>query len=643
MTSAIGHRGPDDDGHWFDAEAGVALGHRRLSILDLSPEGHQPMASESHRYCLIFNGEIYNFAELREQLESLGHRFRGHSDTEVVLASFEQWGLEDSIKRFVGMFSMAVWDRKHRELHLVRDRLGEKPLYYGWAGNVFVFSSELKALRPHPMWRDEIDRNAVRLLMRHSYIPSPYSIYRGIFKLLPGTILSLPIAMISERRLPKPVAYWSAKKIAEAGIADPFTGSDREATDHLERLLRQSVRKQMVADVPLGAFLSGGIDSSTVVALMQAESCRAVKTFTIGFNEEDYNEARYAKAAATFLGTDHTELYLTPKDAMSVIPKLPLIYDEPFSDSSQIPTLLVSQLAKQHVTVSLSGDAGDELFCGYKRYELGRDLWGRINRIPVSQRRGLIKAIRRIPSGVWDGLFGWTAPLINRYGRPGLVSDKLNKVAELLDVESADAIYRRLVSHWKEKDALVPGSEDLPTAFTRVEEMANISDFTQRMMFADTTSYLPDDILVKLDRASMAVSLESRVPFLDHHVVEFAWRVPMSMKVRDGKGKWLLKQVLQKYLPQKLIDRPKMGFGVPIGDWLRGPLREWADALLDQKRLREEGFLNPQPIHQRWEEHLLGAQNWQYHLWDVLMFQSWLAEHRSATTASKETAPPSAA
>jgi asparagine synthase (glutamine-hydrolysing) len=387
----------------------------------------------------------------------------------------------------------------------------------------------------------------------------------------------------------------------------------------------------MVADVPLGAFLSGGIDSSTVVALMQAQSSRPVKTFTIGFNEEDYDEAKHAKAVADFLGTDHTELYFTPEEAMAVIPKLPSIYDEPFSDSSQIPTLLVSQLARQQVTVSLSGDAGDELFCGYKRYQLGRALWNKINYLPTFPRRGIVKAIRGVPIGVWDGLFSWTAPLLERYGRPGSVGDKMRKVAEVLDVETPDVMYRQLVSHWKETGALVPNSLELPTAFTRFEDMTNISDFSQRMMFADTMSYLPDDILVKLDRASMAVSLESRVPFLDHRVVEFAWRVPMSMKVRNGQSKWLLKQVLCKYLQKELIERPKMGFGVPIGNWLRGTLREWAEALLDEKRLREEGFLNPQPIRQRWAEHLSGSHNWHYHLWDVLMFQAWLNEQSNAS------------
>jgi asparagine synthase (glutamine-hydrolysing) len=634
MTAALSHRGPDADGHWFDYEAGIALGHRRLSIIDLSSEGHQPMRSASGRYELCFNGEIYNFADLRENLESSGHRFRGHSDTEVMLAAFEQSGVRASVKQFVGMFGFALWDRRERVMYLVRDRLGEKPLYYGWMGDVFLFGSELKALRAHPMWQGEIDRDAIALLMRHNYIPAPYSIYKGIYKLLPGTILTLPLPTIGtahSRGAAQPVAYWSAKEVAEHGISHQFTGSDREAVDQLETLLLKSIRQQMVADVPLGAFLSGGIDSSTVVAMMQAQSGKPVKTFTIGFDEEDYNEAKHAKAVANHLGTEHTELYLTPEEAMAVIPRLPVIYDEPFSDSSQIPTLLVSQLARRHVTVSLSGDGGDELFCGYKRYELGRDLWNKINYLPSLPRRGIAKTLRRVPVGVWDGLFSWTSPILNRYGRPGPVGDKLHKTAEILDVATPDALYHRMMSHWKETTSLVPESRELPTAFTNAQRLANIPDFNRRMMFADTIGYLPDDILVKVDRAGMAVSLESRIPFLDHRVVEFAWQVPMSMKFREGQGKWLLRQVLYKYVPRKIVERNKMGFGVPIDSWLRGPLRQWAEALLDERRLLEEGFFNPGPIRKKWGEHLSGSHNWHYYLWDVLMFQAWL-EQQSAST-----------
>ncbi|MFP5264499.1 MAG: asparagine synthase (glutamine-hydrolyzing) [Blastocatellia bacterium] len=634
MTAALSHRGPDADGHWFDPESGVALGHRRLSIIDLSPQGHQPMCSASGRYELCFNGEIYNFAELRENLESSGHRFRGYSDTEVMLAAIEQYGVSASVKKFVGMFGFALWDRRERVMYLVRDRLGEKPLYYGWAGDVFLFGSELKALRAHPAWRGEIDRDAVALLMRHNYIPAPYSIYKGIYKLLPGTILTLPLAAIAAgpSGVPaRPVAYWSAKAVAEHGVTNQFTGNALEAVDQLEVLLRESVRGQMVCDVPLGAFLSGGVDSSTVVALMQAQSGRPVKTFTIGFNEEGYNEARHAEAVAKHLGTEHTQLYLTPEEAMAVIPRLPLIYDEPFSDSSQIPTLLVSQLARRHVKVSLSGDGGDELFCGYKRYELGRDLWGKINYLPPLPRRGLAKTLRGVPVGVWDGLFSWATPILNRYGRPGPVGDKLHKTAEMLEAATPDALYHRMMSHWKETTSLVTDSRELPTAFTTAQRLADIPDINHRMMFADTISYLPDDILVKVDRASMAMSLESRVPFLDHRVVEFAWRIPLSMKFRDGQGKWLLRQVLYRHVPRQLVERTKMGFGVPIDAWLRGPLREWAEALLHERRLVKEGFFNPGPIRRKWAEHLSGAHNWHYYLWDVLMFQAWLEQQNAST------------
>jgi asparagine synthase (glutamine-hydrolysing) len=626
MTSVMAHRGPDADGHWIDPEAGIAFGHRRLSIIDLSPEGHQPMSSVSGRYQVCFNGEIYNFHELRRDLDKANHRFRGHSDTEVMLAAFEQWGVEASVKRFVGMFAFALWDRKERVMYLVRDRLGEKPLYYGWMRDTFLFGSELKALRAHPAWQAEINRNAIALLMRHNYIPAPYSIYKGISKLPPGTILTLSLASLGDRRLPNPVSYWSAKQAAEAGVEQPFTGSDVEAVDELESLLKQSVRQQMVADVPVGAFLSGGIDSATIVALMQKQSSTRAKTFTIGFHEKDYDEAKHAKSVAQFLGTDHTELYLTPEEAMAVIPKLPSIYDEPFSDSSQIPTLLVSQLARRYVTVSLSGDAGDELFCGYNRYRLGRNLWRKVNYFPAISRQGIARALCSLPVEVWDGMFGWTAPLFAGYGRRGSVGDKMYKLAEVLGSETADLLYRRIVSHWKETNSLVYNSTELPTVFTEGESIGDIADFSNRMMLMDTLSYLPDDILVKVDRASMAVSLESRVPFLDHRVVEFAWRVPMKMKFRDGNGKWLLRQLLYRYLPKDLIDRPKMGFGVPIGKWLRGPLREWAESLLNETRLRNEGFLSPNPIREKWEEHLAGQRNWQYYLWDVLMFQSWLAE-----------------
>ena len=622
MSATLLHRGPDDGGTWVDAEAGIALGHRRLAIVDLSPEGHQPMVSADGRYVIVFNGEIYNFLELRRQLEQLGHRFRGHSDTEVMLAAFSQWGLDAAVKSFNGMFAFALWDRKERVLHLGRDRLGEKPLYYSWLGQTFLFASELKALRAYPNFNPEINRNALALYLRHNYIPAPYSIYQGVYKLPPACILTVQLGGSTTQ----PIPYWSTQSIAEAGIAQPFTGSQTDAIAQLDALLRDAVNLRMVADVPLGAFLSGGVDSSTVVALMQAQSNQPVKTFSIGFYEDSYNEAKYAKAVAQHLGTDHTELYITPAEAIAVIPKLPTLYDEPFADSSQIPTFLVAQLARQHVTVSLSGDAGDELFAGYNRYFWGRRIWQQIGWIPYPLRSAAASALTMRSPQAWNQTFTSLQPLLPATLKQQNPGDKLHKLAEVLAVESPETMYKGLVSHWKEPEAIVLGSSEPLTALTNPQGWANLPDFTQRMMYLDTVSYLPDDILVKVDRATMGVSLEARVPLLDHRVVEFAWQIPLAMKIRNGQGKWLLRQVLYKYVPPHLIERPKMGFGVPIDAWLRDKLRDWAEDLLDERRLRQEGFFNPQPIRQKWAEHLAGDRNWQYYLWDVLMFQAWLNE-----------------
>jgi asparagine synthase (glutamine-hydrolysing) len=626
MSDTLLHRGPDDGGTWVDTEARMALGHRRLAIVDLSPEGHQPMVSAEGRYVIVFNGEIYNFLELRRQLEQLGHRFRGHSDTEVMLAAFSQWGLDAAVRHFNGMFAFALWDRQERVLHLGRDRLGEKPLYYSWLGQTFLFASELKALKAYPNFNPEINRDALALYLRHNYIPAPYSIYQGVYKLPPASILTVQLG----EAVAQPVPYWSAKSIAESGINQPFTGSETEAIAQLDTLLRDAISLRMVADVPLGAFLSGGIDSSTVVALMQAQSTQPVKTFTIGFYEDSYNEATYAKAVAQHLGTDHTELYVTPAEAMAVIPKLPTLYDEPFADSSQIPTFLVAQLARQQVTVSLSGDAGDELFGGYNRYFWGHRIWQQIGWIPYSLRSAVTCALTKRSPQLWNDTFANLHPILQatfKHQNPG---DKLHKLAEVLAAKSPDAMYTGLVSHWKEPEAVVMGSSEPSTVLTNSQAWANLPDFTQRMMYLDTVSYLPDDILVKVDRATMGVSLEARVPLLDHRLVEFAWQIPLAMKIRKDQGKWLLRQVLYKYVPPSLIERPKMGFGVPIDAWLRGPLRDWAETLLNERRLRQEGFFNPQPIRQKWAEHLVGDRNWQYYLWDVIMFQAWLDEQKSS-------------
>ena len=642
MAAPLTPRGPDDFGVWTDGAAGVALGHCRLAILDLSAEGHQPMHSACGRYVLVVNGEIYNFKALREELKALGHAFRGRSDTEVMLGAIGQWGVESAVGRFNGMFAFALWDRHAQKLYLARDRVGIKPLYYGWIGRVFVFGSELKAIRAHPEFQREIDRNAAVLLMRYAYIPAPCSVYRGIYKLLPGTILTVTGDRVARRDAFSPhasrgasawgpVPYWSARDGVEQGAAHPFRGSDEKAVEQLDRLLRDAVGLRMVADVPLGAFLSGGIDSSTVVALMQAQSDRPVRTFSIGFAEPGYNEAVYAKAVAGHLGTDHTELYVTSKEMLGVLSRLPTLYDEPFADSSQIPTFLVSQLTRQHVKVSLSGDGGDELFCGYDRYGASRMLWQGTRWLPGPIRCAVSRGLSALPTSAWDRAFRWTAPLFNRQGHAGRVSDKLYKLAGVLAEETPEALYRGLVSHWEDAPDLVRGAVEPKTVFTDAEGWADLPDFMQWMMYLDLVSYLPCDILTKVDRASMGTGLEARVPLLDHRVVAFAWRVPMSMKVRAGQGKWLLRQVLYRYVPRELFARPKMGFGVPVGTWLRGPLRDWAEGLLDERRLRNEGIFDPNPLRERWDEHLCGKRNWQHALWNVLMFQAWLEDQAGAS------------
>lgn len=625
MTRSITHRGPDDFGCWIDYDQKVALGHRRLSILDLSSAGHQPMMSGSGRYLMVFNGEIYNHLDCRAVLEksSMLVNWRSSSDTETLLAGFDTWGIKGTVERCVGMFAFAVWDRQENVLTLGRDRLGEKPLYYGWQGVAdracFLFGSELKALKAHPAFAGEIDRDALCLMMRHNYIPAPHSIYRGIYKLQPGSLLTVSL----DSREPVIEAYWSLSDVAVSGNRSPLHATPKAMVDELEVMLKSAVRHQMMADVPLGAFLSGGIDSSTVVALMQAQSDRPVKTFTIGFNEDGYNEAVYAKAVARHLGTDHTEMYVTPQQALDVIPKLPSLYCEPFADSSQIPTFLVSQLARQQVTVALSGDAGDELFAGYNRYVLANNVWGKLSRLPGGVRSLGAAGIRALSPSTWDALFSPLLPLMPQSFRQTNIGDKLHKAASVLDVNSIDDLYLKLVTHW-DPAGLVNGGREPATYLNGHSLELDGLDSVQRMMALDSMTYLPDDILVKVDRAAMGVSLEGRVPFLDHRVVEFAWRIPQSMKLRDGVGKWILRQVLYRHVPKELIERPKMGFGMPIDAWLRGPLRDWAEALLAEERLRREGFFNPQPIRTKWAEHLSGRRNWQSLLWDVLMFQAWL-------------------
>lgn len=635
MALAIQHRGPDDAGAWSDALAGIALGHRRLSILDLSPAGHQPMLSASGRFVIAFNGEVYSHLELRRDLEQIPHGsplsrrdrvWRGHSDTETLLAGFETWGIEATLKKTVGMFAIALWDSEERVLTLARDRMGEKPLYYGWQGDTFLFGSELKALKAHPDFLAEIDRDAICLYLRHSTIPAPYSIYKGIKKLLPGTYLQLPLDRdAGDLRALSPKKYWNLADVAAQGQATPFVGSDTDAIAALDSQLKQSVGLQMMADVPLGAFLSGGVDSSTVVALMQAQSIRPVKTFSIGFDEQGYNEAGYAKAVAQHLGTEHTELYVSSAEALQVIPMLGKIYDEPFADSSQIPTFLVSQMARQHVTVSLSGDGGDELFCGYNRYALA-DIWGRVEKVPFGVRKIAGHLVKSVAPATWNAFFKLADNCVTL---PVNMSEKLDKLAtRLVRVDGVNELYYNLISEIDNPEQVVIGAKLPMSWWAEVSMKAVFDDPKLRMMFLDTMTYLPDDILVKVDRAAMANSLETRVPLLDHRVVEMAWSLPMAMKMRDGKSKWILRQVLYQYVPEKLIERPKAGFAIPLGDWLCGPLRAWAEGLLDENRLQQEGFFNVEYIRAKWQAHLEGRRNNSTFLWNILMFQVWLEENK---------------
>jgi|SRR5450432_96809 len=619
MGDAIRYRGPDDSGIYCDPN-GLGFVHRRLSIVDLSPAGHQPMNSASGRYTIIFNGEVYNFNEIKEELGP-GYSWRGHSDTEVMLEAIARWGLEPAVKKFVGMFAFALWDRQEHELFLVRDRLGIKPVYYGWVNGDFVFASELKAIRAYPGFDGQIDRDSLALYMRHNYVPAPRSIYKGIQKLQQGTILALKAGQEPELR-----CFWSAAEIAQSGVHSLISGSDAEVIDQLEAKLSRAIQLRMIADVPLGAFLSGGIDSSTVVALMQAQSSRPVKTFTIGFHEKNYNEAVHAKNIAQYLGTDHTELYITPQEALNVVPLISEMYDEPFADVSQIPTYLVSRLARSAVTVSLSGDGGDELFGGYDRYFRTMAIWKWLERVPASARPALSGAIRATSPGTIDLLFAAVRPLLPKSMRFSAVGDRAHKLAGLLNSQNPADIYLHALSHWPRPADMVLGSHE-PDTFNRAfAQTDSLPSFEERMMLTDLINYLPDDILTKVDRASMAVSLEARVPIIDHNVVEFAWKLPMRFKIRNGTSKWILRQVLYKHVPREMMERPKMGFGVPIDSWLRGPLRGWAEDLLSEESLKRQGFFNVSEVRTKLKEHLSGGRNWQYLLWDVLVFQNWLSD-----------------
>ena len=615
MSDTLRHRGPDGSGIWVEAESGAMLAQRRLAIIDLSAGGAQPMQSADRRYVITFNGEIYNYRDIRRELEACGRIMRSDSDTEVLLEACAAWGVEGAVERAIGMFAFALWDRNTRTLFLVRDRLGIKPMYYAATPDRLLFASELKALRAMSDWTPSIDDDAVAGYLRHGYIAQPRTIYREAAKLPPGHIL-----VARPDGSPKINCFWDLRSIAIAGQArnDPAPDAE-EAVERLDALLRDAVRLRMISDVPLGAFLSGGIDSSTVVALMQAQSTRPVKTFSIGFHAHGYDEAQYARQVAAHLGADHTEFYVEPRHALEVIPRLSEWYDEPFADPSQIPTFLVSELTRRHVTVALSGDGGDELFAGYPRYLWAERLAHALGAVPGMLHRPIASALRALSPPTWNRVLGWVPP---RWRGP-LSGDKLHKAATLFDHPEPDAIYRRLVSQWDKPEEVAARGGEPHGPLWDATLARDFPDLIPRLQYLDMVTYLPDDILAKVDRATMAVGLEGRVPLLDHRVVAYSWTLPLDFKLRHRQGKWLLRRVLDRYVPQGLIDRPKMGFAVPINSWLRGPLRDWAESLLAPARLTSFGLVRAEPVRRAWQEHLDGTRNWQYPLWTVLMLQAW--------------------
>jgi len=627
MGAAIAQRGPDGAGTWCDEVAGLTLVHRRLAILDLSEAGMQPMSSFGQRYKIVYNGEIYNHTALRGDLAQGGHSFNwiGHSDTETLLACIETWGLEEALQRVTGMFAFALWDADQLALYLARDRMGEKPLYYGIQNNVFMFGSDLNALRRHPSFAGRIDRSVLPLFLRHSYVPAPHSIYEGIFKLEPGRLLR--VRFEDGGFTQKETTYWSLSEVAARGAEAPFGGNVDEARDALDATLTRGVESQLISDVPVGAFLSGGVDSSTVVALMQKVSTKPVRSFSIGFKDEAYDESRFAASVAAYLGTDHLELIVSPQQALDVIPAMPGIYSEPFADSSQVPTFLVSQLAREHVTVALSGDGADELFAGYSRYLSAWQVWQKVTRLPPPLRRALRQLLLARSPAEWDRLYAWLGPLLPARLRERVPGDKAHKLARTLATDDAPNYFQQVTSLHDAPEKFLLHREFLPTLLSQPKTWPELERFEEVMMVIDGITYLPDDILVKVDRATMACGLEGRAPFLDHRVVELAWSLPYAHKLGSGQGKWLLREVLYRYVPRELIERPKSGFGIPIGEWLRGALRPWAEELLSLDRLETEGYFDTSAIQEVWQEHLSGDRNHQHILWNILMFQAWLEEY----------------
>jgi asparagine synthase (glutamine-hydrolysing) len=625
MMTALRHRGPDDEGSYIEAENGLALGFRRLSIVDLSSAGHQPMHSASGRYVIVFNGEIYNFEELRKELA--GVLYRGHSDTEVMLAAFEAWGVEPTLRRLNGMFAIALWDKHERQLFLARDRFGEKPLYYGRNHGTFFFGSELKALCAHPEFVGEIAPEAIHAFLRYNYVPTPLSIYQGIHKLPPGHWVRIALDA-QQDGVPQP--YWSLKDVVQNGLANPLAGSDAELIDEFHQRLKRSTRSRMLADVPLGAFLSGGIDSSTVVALMQAQSARPVRSFSIGFHEKGFNEAHQSAQVARHLQTEHTEFYATGVNALDEIPKLARVYDEPFADSSQVPTMVIARMTRQHVTVALTGDGGDELLGGYNRYLWHGRVWNAIRGVPQPLRRAGSALLGFLSVDAWNKM---THPLMETLPvrfQHSQIGDKIHKLRRILGAGTPEDLYRLITSTWTNPSDLtaVPPEHTMPPP-----EWLAQGSFVEQMMYYDALTYLPDDILAKVDRATMAASLESRTPYLDHEFAEFVWRLPSRMKIREGKGKWILREVLKQYVPEQLFDRPKMGFGIPLGEWMRGPLREWCESFLSPQSLMAGGYLRPEAIRKVWQEHLSGIDHG-YQIWSIVMLQAWLCGPRSRATAA---------